>query len=95
MVYKIYINGNEINLNEYTNASQIIFKSPENIDNLKIVARDNLGGEYESNTVQIDRNVDSSCQNCYEEGNFRLASTGVVQILQNYHNIWSDIFYPP
>mgnify|MGYP000017339433 CR=1 FL=1 len=78
LVYKIYINGNEINLNEYTNASQIIFKSPENIDNLKIVARDNLGGEYESNTVQIDRNVDSSCQNCYEEGNFRLASTGVV-----------------
>ena len=28
--------------------------------------------------MQIDRNVDSSCQNCYEEGNFRLASTGVV-----------------
>ena len=78
VVYKIYINGNEINFEEYTNVNEILFKSNENIDNLKIIARDYLGAEYESNTISIRKNTDSNCSTCYVEGDFRLASTGVI-----------------
>ena len=75
--FKIFINDNEINLKNYTNASQFLFKNYENIDNLKVIARDSLGAEFESKTVRIKKNINSQCKNCYVEGNFRLASSGI------------------
>ena len=76
--YKILINNNEINVKNYTNANQILFKNSENIDNLKIIARDGLGAEFESKTINIEKNINNQCKNCYVEGNFRLASTGII-----------------